>query len=84
VADIGLRFNLSTEEVELTVDGKVTMGSGQDVFQSWVNAYNEKHKPIVVDTPIEEPPVPLTEPVVEETIVVDEPVVPEVDKAEEV
>lgn len=50
MAEVKLRFNLDAEEVELVVDGKVALSTGADVFQSWVSAYNDKHKS--VDEPV--------------------------------
>jgi hypothetical protein len=70
VAQVGLRFNLDAEEVELTVDGQTALTSGQDVFKSWVDAYNDKHKPSI-DEPVEEKEVDLD---AEENVDVDEPV----------
>lgn len=74
MANVALRFNLDAEEVELTVDGEVAMSSGQDVFHSWVGAFNEKHKTVdepveekVVPTEVETPPVKVDEPVEEKT-----------------
>lgn len=69
MAEIKLRFNLDNEEVELTVDGEVALASGQEVFRSWVSAYNDKHKK--VDEPVEDKEVDLDE---EETVDVDHPV----------
>ena len=43
--EIKLRYNENSEEVELLVDNEVALTSGNDVFVSWVEAYNEKHKP---------------------------------------
>lgn len=48
---VGLRYNNDHDEVELTVDGEVALTSGKDVFESWVHAYNEKHK--TVEEPVE-------------------------------
>lgn len=67
MAEVKLRLNLDAEEVELVVDGKVAISSGQDVFRSWVTAYNEKHKPVpaepkVVDVSTAEPVTPSPEP----------------------
>lgn len=64
-----MRFNIDAEEVELVVDGKVAISSGKDVFESWVSAYNEKHKP--VEKPVEEKKVDTS---VEEVKSVEEPV----------
>lgn len=49
MAEIRMRLNLDAEEVEVTVDGTVAISSGQDVFKSWVDAYNDKHKPAIVE-----------------------------------
>lgn len=71
MAEVKLRFNLDAEEVELVVDGQVALSSGKEVFENWVGAYNEKHKPVVepepvkVEAPVEEKTVPVAEPVVE-------------------
>lgn len=43
--EIKLRYNETSEEVELIVDNEIALTSGTDVFVSWVEAYNEKHKP---------------------------------------
>jgi len=68
MAEVKLRLNLDAEEVELVVDGGVALSSGPDVFRNWVEAYNEKHKPAVVEQPEPAPVVeqPDPEPVVEE------------------
>jgi hypothetical protein len=71
MAEVKLRLNLDSEEVELVVDGQVALTSGNDVFKNWVSAYNEKHKPVVVEAPVEEKEV-------------SEEVATEVDKTEEV
>ena len=61
MADAKLRFNDKTEEVEFVVDERVVMSSGADVFKSWVDFYNEQHKPVkTLDEPVveeKEPPV---------------------------
>lgn len=69
MADVVLRLNLDSEEVELTVDGEVALASGQDVFVSWVGAYNEKHplEPVVIETVVPEKIVEPEEPVKETT-----------------
>ena len=55
MAEVKLRFNIDTEEVEFVVDDKVVVASGQDVFESWVNAYNAKHPPVIEpQAPVEE------------------------------
>lgn len=84
MADVGLRFNLENEEVELTVDGEVAFASGSDVFKSWVDAYNEKHplEPVTVEVPVPAQPVQPEEPVEEKESEQTE-VVEEVDNNEE-
>jgi hypothetical protein len=54
VAELKLRLNLDAEEVELVVDGQVALSSGQDVFKSWVDAYNGKYplEPVIVEKPV--------------------------------
>lgn len=52
MAEIKLRYNSDSEEVELVVDGEVALASGNDVFVSWVADYNEKHKP--AEAPVEQ------------------------------
>ncbi len=69
MAEVKMRFNLDAEEVELVVDGQVALSSGKEVFTNWVGAYNDKHKPAVVEpvkveAPVVETPVPVAEPVV--------------------
>lgn len=78
MAQIGLRFNLDKEEVELTVDGEVALASGSDVFKSWVDAYSDKHK-VAVDEPVEEKDVDLEE---TEQVDVDNPVKEPVDTSD--
>jgi hypothetical protein len=68
MAEVKLRLNLDAGEVELVVDGQVALSSGPEVFANWVEAYNEKHKPVV------EPVAPAA-PVVEALVSVEEPVV---------
>lgn len=46
MAELRLRLNLDSEEVELVVDGQVALTSGSDVLASWVQAINDKHKPV--------------------------------------
>lgn len=78
MAEVRLRLNLDAEEVELVVDGKVATSTGPEVFKNWVDAYNEKHKPLEpevvheehdkkvdVDEPVEEKHVPVEEETVE-------------------
>lgn len=60
MAEIKLRYNAESEEVELVVDGEVALASGNDVFVSWVEDYNEKHK--TVEAPVEEKEIPLEQP----------------------
>lgn len=72
MSELKMRLNLDAEEVELVVDGKVAFSSGSDVFRSWVNVYNDKHKPapvepVKVEAPVEEVMVNPEAPVVEET-----------------
>lgn len=64
MAEVKLRLNLDAEDVELVVDGQVALTTGSDVFKSWVEAYNEKHKP-VEPVPVVEVP---TEPTVVENV----------------
>ena len=71
MAEVKLRLNLDTESVELVVDGQVALESGSDVFSNWVEAYNDKHKPVhvepvKVETPVEQPPITVQEPVTTE------------------
>lgn len=73
MAEVKMRLNLDAGEVELVVDGQVALSSGPEVFKNWVDAYNEKHKPVVeepvkVEAPVVEPPVKVEEPVSEETL----------------
>ena len=69
--NVTLRFNLDSEEVELTYDGEVALSSGTEVFKSWVDAYNEKHKPapapVVVDVAPAAPEAEVENETVEET-----------------
>ena len=62
MAEVKLRLNLDAEEVELVVDNEVALTSGSDVFRSWVDAHNEKHKPTIVE------PVAPVEPVEEKVV----------------
>lgn len=78
MAEVKLRFNIDTEEVEFVVDDKVVVASGQDVFESWVNAYNAKHPPTI------EPEAPVDEKVVDATtseVVVQTPTESSIDNA---
>jgi hypothetical protein len=77
MAEVKLRLNLDAEEVELVVDGQVALSSGQEVFKSWVEAYNGKHplEPVVVEKPVSVE-VPVDEKVIEPANPV--PTVPEV------
>lgn len=43
MAELKLRYNPDTEEVELVVDNEVALSSGKEVFESWVDAHNEAH-----------------------------------------
>ncbi len=61
--ELKLRYNVDAEEVELVIDDEVALSSGTDVFESWVNAYNEKHKP--VEPPVVEPAAPVEQKVVD-------------------
>ena len=81
VAEVKLRYNPDAEEVELVVDDEVALTSGADVFQSWVEDYNEKH-PVPVEEPVREEE-PVTEPVTPAQPVEEKEVVPEVDKTDE-
>jgi hypothetical protein len=67
VAELKLRLNLDAEEVELVVDGQVALSSGQDVFVSWVEAFNEKHKPVEPEAPVAPATAPVEEKVVDVT-----------------
>lgn len=58
MAEVKMRLNLDAGEVELVVDGQVALSSGPDVFKSWVEVYNEKHKPARVEPVSVEAPVP--------------------------
>lgn len=70
MAEVKLRLNLDSEEVELVVDNEVALTSGSDVFKSWVSAYNTKHP-----LPVPEPEIRYVEKPVEEKVVdVEEPV----------
>lgn len=69
MAEVKLRYNNDADEVELTVDGEVALTSGSDVFESWVKAYNDKHKS--VDEPVVEEPVKVAEPVEEKVVPAD-------------
>lgn len=71
MAEVKLRFNKETEEVELIVDDnpEPAMSSGADVFKSWVDYYNEKHKPVPPPEPVKP-----AEPVEEKKVDVEEPV----------
>lgn len=78
MAEVKMRLNLDAGEVELVVDGQVALSSGKDVFSNWVEAYNEKNKPLVVEpvtpaAPVPAAPVqvetPVTEPVLETQVV---------------
>ena len=53
MAEIKLRYNVTSEEVELLVDGEVAFGSGSETFKSWVDAYNNAHplEPKIVEVP---------------------------------
>jgi hypothetical protein len=67
MAEVKLRLNLDSEEVELVVDGQVALSSGQEVLTSWVDAINDKRKPAPVAeaTP---PPVQLATEAVQEEV----------------
>src|SRR5690242_13971114 len=70
MAEVKLRLNLDAGEVELVVDGQVALSSGPEVFANWVEVYNEKNKPAVVEpvvvaAPVQEAPVSVEAPVVE-------------------
>lgn len=67
MAEVKLRLNLDAEEVELVVDGKVAISSGQDVFHSWVEAYNAKHNYVVGQSQEQQPATPVEEKVVDVT-----------------
>lgn len=81
MAELVVRLNLDTEDVELVLDGKVVDTVGNDVLNSWVDAINAKReaanpKPVAVDAPVEDktaPPVEATAetPVEEATVEVD-------------
>ncbi|MGB3945388.1 MAG: hypothetical protein WBK76_00970 [Candidatus Saccharimonadales bacterium] len=77
MAELKLRLNLDAEEVELVVDDEVALSSGKDVFVNWVEAYNEKHKPVEQPATAEEP-VDVERPVEEKVVEVDEETVEEV------
>jgi hypothetical protein len=76
---VGLRYNATNDEVELTVDGEVALTSGKEVFESWVRAYNDKYQvlaqpqepvqPVVVETATVEPEQKVIETPVEEKVV---------------
>lgn len=59
--EIKMVFNPDTEEVQTLIDGEVLVASGADTFKSWVDYYNEKHKPAPpVQEPVEEKKVDVT------------------------
>ena len=60
MAEVKLRYNPDAEEVELVVDNEVALTSGTDVFHSWVEDFNEKHKPVVPEPVVEEKTVDVT------------------------
>lgn len=73
MAEVKMRLNLNSLEVELVVDGVVALSSGSDVFQSWVEAANKLNppahvEPVKVEAPVPETPVSVEVPVNETVI----------------
>lgn len=53
MAELKMRYNPETEEVELVVDNEVALSSGKEEFVSWVDYYTEVHLPEVTPEPVE-------------------------------
>lgn len=83
--ELKMKYNEATDEVEVLVDNEVLIASGAPEFKSWVDYYNEKHKPVVVESPVEEKQVVVTDapaepaPAPEVTVQLDTPAEPVVD-----
>lgn len=54
MAEVKLRYNPDSEEVEFVVDGEVALSSGTAEFASWVEHYNGVHPPEPVEPEVTE------------------------------